>query len=66
MATKKQAVENWNLKNPPGKSVVVKKDNGDEFTTHSRSKAWMLGGHTPVVQVDGIAGAYLLDRVRAL
>ena len=53
----------WNAGNPPGTPVVVRKDDGSLFRTTTRSAALVLGGHTPVVMLDGIAGCYLLSRV---
>ena len=57
-------VENFNLKYPVGTEVVVKRDSGEKLRTKTRSAAWMLSGHTPVIMVEGISGAYALDRVR--
>lgn len=48
-----------------GQSVVVRLDNGQLLETVTRSVPWLLGGHTWVVMVEGIAGGYALDRVRA-
>lgn len=47
-----------------GARVKVLRDNGDVLETTTRSEAWLLAGHTAVVLVEGIAGAYLLDRVK--
>lgn len=57
------ACEVWNESNPPGTPVQVLRDNGNRLRTKTRSNAWALGGHTPVVQIEGISGCYLLDRV---
>jgi hypothetical protein len=59
-------VENWNLRNKVGALVRVRLDSGEDVETTTRSKAQMLSGHTPVIWVDGISGAYLLDRVEAI
>ena len=56
--------ENWNLKYRPGQAVIVTRDNGAEQNTKTTSEAYMLSGHTPVVQLDGISGCYHLSRVR--
>lgn len=58
-----QRVIEWNRLNPEGTSVNVKKDDGSIFPTKTRSVAWLLGRHTAVVLVDGIAGGYMLERV---
>lgn len=56
-------VDAWNGEHKIGTPVTVVKDNGTELDTTTRSEAWMLSGHTPVIQVDGLSGCYLLDRV---
>jgi hypothetical protein len=59
-------VDKWNAKWPVGKSVLVKRDDGSITLTRSRSRAQLLGGHTAVIWVEGIAGAYSLERVEAV
>lgn len=62
-------VRRWNARHFVGDPVIVTKDNGERVPTVTRSEAWCLGantrgpGHTAVVLVEGISGAYLLDRV---
>jgi hypothetical protein len=56
-------VDAFNATASIGDVVNVRLDNGETFTTKTRSEAQLLGGHTPVIWVDGISGAYLLDRV---
>ena len=53
----------WNESNPPGTPVQVLRGNGDRLRTRTRSNAWPLLGYTPVVQVEGLIGVYLLDHV---
>lgn len=66
----RDAFANW--KAPIGTEVEVTKDDGSKLITRTRSMPWMLGassrskGHTPVILVEGIAGGYLLTRVRVL
>ena len=55
-----------NTEMPEGTPVVVRKDNGTILKTVTRSKPWLLGGHTWVVMVDGIAGGYSLNRISPL
>lgn len=55
-------VEVWSTI-PIGTAVVVRRDNGSEFRTVTRSKPWILSG-TPVAMVDGISGCYALNRIR--
>ncbi len=56
-------VEHFNALYNPGKIVDVRKDDGTVVSTTTETKAWVLGGHTGVIQVAGISGAYRLDRV---
>lgn len=48
---------------PPGTKVRVKRDLGEIVETTVKYEAQLLGGHTPVVWLDGISGCYLLSRV---
>lgn len=61
-----QAVDDWNAKHPPGTQVNVRMDNGSTRETKTRSEAWLLGGHTAVILMEGISGGYSLDRVTAV
>ena len=56
-------VDRWNAEVAEGDPVTVTLDDGRTFDSVTRSPAWLLGGHTPVVQITGIAGCYLLSRV---
>jgi hypothetical protein len=47
-----------------GDPVLVRRDDGSEMRTRVRQLPWVLGGRA-VLMVDGISGAYALDRVRA-
>jgi hypothetical protein len=49
-----------------GTRVLVHLDFGGELETLTRSKPWMLGGHTWVVQVNGIAGCYDLTHMEII
>lgn len=53
----------WNAFYPPGTDVIVRMDSGELRPTKTRSRAEVLSGHTPVIWLEGISGAYLLDRV---
>lgn len=55
--------KNWNAKHAVGKWVRVRRDDGSQLITKTRSEAWVLSGHTAVIMVEQITGAYLLDRV---
>jgi len=56
-------VESWK-DTPIGTDVIVTMDDGQEIRTKTRSEAQMMGGHSPVIWLDGISGAYSLRRVR--
>jgi len=56
-------VELFNHGIPEGSPVTYKRDDGSVLRTKTRSSAYMMSGHTPVVFVDGIAGCVLLNRV---
>jgi hypothetical protein len=59
----KAAVESWNRVVPVGANVDVTLDDGSIKQTKTRSEAFMLGGHTAVVFLEGFPGAYSLSRV---
>ena len=59
-----QQCENWNSVNAVGAAVTVEMDNGEIRHTKTRSEAQVLSGHTAVIWLEGISGAYLLSRVR--
>lgn len=58
-----QAVAIWNEKHPVGTSVIVTMDCGERREAKTRSAAEVLGGHTPVIWLEGITGCYALKRV---
>jgi len=49
-----------------GTPVLYTDDFGNKIETKTRSKAWVLGGHTPVIQIEGRAGCFLLNRIQAI
>ena len=63
----KQAAD-WNASHPIGTPVMRYKlinplREGAE--TKTRSEAWVMGGHSVMVMVDGVSGGVLLDSVKA-
>ena len=58
-------VDDWNRKHALNTAVTVENDRGEIIHANTTSEAWLLGGHTAVIQVTKIAGAYSLDRVKA-
>lgn len=61
-----QQVFNWNKNNAVGCSCEVKTDSGFAVKTHTKSEAYLLGGHTAVVLLDDVSGCYMLNRVKAI
>lgn len=59
-ATERKLVEKFNANNALGAPVVVRMDSGELRKTTTRSAAQLLGGHTAVVWLHGIPGAYSL------
>lgn len=61
-----EAVERWNAAYPAGTRVRfwpgARTGEGREAITSSR--AWLLGGHTPVVMVGAYAGGIALTHVQ--
>jgi len=63
MSRVQETVDKWNQANPVGTDVDVTDDLGQVTGTRTRSEAWVLGGHTAVVQIEGKAGCMALSRV---
>ncbi|ONK09503.1 hypothetical protein [Streptomyces sp. MP131-18] len=62
--------ESWNEAHPVGTRVVAypgcrpeDDPKGERLDTVTRSQAWVLGGHTPVVMIDGHSAAIALTHV---
>jgi hypothetical protein len=55
--------DEWNAAHPIGEAVWLKRDNGRELLTETRSRAEVLEGHSAVIWLKGVAGCYLLERV---
>lgn len=58
-------VNQWNQAHAVGIRVVVIGDDGKPFKTTTRGEAWLMGGHTAIINLTGISGGYRLDRVHA-
>lgn len=56
----------WNFKNRVGVPVRVRLDSGQHLDTATESEAMLLSGHTAVIWLRDVPGAYALDRVRPL
>lgn len=59
-------VAEWNKNNKVGAKVEVTLDGGEKVDTKTYAEAQLLGGHTPVVWLEDISGAYLLSRCKAI
>lgn len=59
------AVEQFNTLVPEGSPVLFWPGErlGEGRPSRTRSAAWLLGGHTPVVMVEGYAGGIALTHV---
>lgn len=60
----REAIERFNSTVEVGALVEVLIDDGSIWRTRTTAPAQLLGGHTPVVWLEGMAGCYLLDRVQ--
>jgi len=58
--------DRFNAQCPVGGVVTLEKDDGRILTTVTRSEAYVLSGHTPVIFVKGVTGCYALERVKIL
>ncbi|HYU99913.1 MAG TPA: hypothetical protein VE977_13880 [Pyrinomonadaceae bacterium] len=59
-------VEQWNAKYPTGTPVTrYRLINPLEIPedTKTRSEAWLMGGHTAMVMVEGVAGGVMVESV---
>lgn len=56
----------FNARYPVGTKGKLRKDDGTQFETTTRSIAQVLGGHSAVVWLEGVRGCYLLSRFRPL
>lgn len=64
IAAQQALVDEFNRVHAIGAAVILTKDTG-EVRTKTRSAAQVLSGHSAVVWLEGVAGCYALDRVRA-
>ena len=58
-------VADWNAAHPVGTPVtryeLVRPRGGKTSETTTRSQAWLVGGHTAVVLVDGWSGGVMVE-----
>ena len=60
------AARHWNEQNAIGTVVEVTLDDRSIKETKTASEAWVLGGHTAVIKLEGISGGFSLSRVRPI
>lgn len=56
----------FNTKHPVGTAVIytsVRDDPQTARATKTRSEAWIMGGHSVMVMVEGVSGGVLVDHV---
>lgn len=59
----------WNAAHPVGTGVIryaLVNPLREPTRTKTRSEAWVMGGHSCVVKVEGVAGGVLLESVEAV
>ena len=59
-------VRDWNAKHAVGVAVHVRTADGGVVASKTRSEAWLLGGHTAVILVEGFSGGMMLSRVSTI
>lgn len=57
-------VATFNQQVKEGDTVIVTMDDKSTVETVTESEAFVMGGHSAMVRMSGIRGAYLLDRVK--
>lgn len=66
LAKLEKAAADWNAAYPIGTPVMrykLVKPLKDGNETKTRSAAWVMGGHSVMVMVEGVAGGVLLESV---
>ena len=56
-------VQVWE-KVPVGTRVRYVQDDGSEVVTNTRSAPFLMGGHSAMIQLEGMSGSFALWRVR--
>lgn len=60
-------VDDWNSRHPVGTPVTRYKlvhPLREPEETKTRSEAWLMGGHTAMVMVEGVAGGVMVESVK--
>lgn len=64
--TPQEIADDWNAKHPVGTPVTRYKlirPLAEPQDTKTRSVAWVIGGHSAVVMVEGVAGGVIVESV---
>ncbi len=69
MTAKRQQklADDWNAAHPVGTPVIryrLISPPRYPMDTKTRSEAWLMGGHTAMVMVDGVTGGVLIESLR--
>jgi len=67
--TLEKQAKDWNALHPIGTPVKRYKlinPLREGLATETRSAAWVMGGHSVMVMVNGVSGGVLLESVRAI
>ena len=62
-----QIADDWNAAHPVGTPVTRYKlinPLAEPVDTKTRSEAWLMGGHSAMVMVEGVSGGVLVESVR--
>lgn len=65
-AKAQRIAENWNVQHPIGTAVTRYKlinPLREPQETKTRSEAWVMGGHTAMVMVEGVSGGVMVESV---
>lgn len=67
--SQQKLVDEWNFQHPVGTTVtrfkLVRPLRDPQPPTKTRSRAWLMGGHTAMVMVEGVAGGVMVESVVA-
>ena len=58
-----QQVTSWNARYPVGSSVSYR-SRSKLIGTKTTSEAWIMGGHSVMVRLEGVSGAYSIDHLK--
>lgn len=56
-------VDTWNATHQVGETIQYRDDVGKIIESKTRSEAWVLGGHSAVIQIEGRSGCYDFERI---